>query len=113
MSAVSEIAQPPPTQKPWTIAISGFSSVVVLRRAPDAGLLELGDVGARDERDVPLAAQHHHPHGRVRSQVGHRLGDLPPHLHGDGVAALGLVEDDPAQGPFLLDANAAAHGRAG
>ena len=69
---------------------------------------ELGDVGAGHE-GVAFAAQDDDADLRVRVERRNGTRKLLPHLHGDGVPAFGLIEDDPADGAFLLVTYASAH----
>jgi hypothetical protein len=81
----------------------GGGGVVVgnrLRRA--APLFELRDVRARDERLVAAAAQHDDADVRVAAKIGENPRHRRPHLVGHGVAALGIVENHPADRMFFL-----------
>src|SRR5437868_4493178 len=64
-------------------------------------LLELRDVGARDERLVARAGEHHCPHVGVRGKVVERARHCLPHVERDRVAPLRVVEDEPADRALL------------
>src|SRR5882762_507374 len=72
-------------------------------------VLELRDVGARDERLVAGSGEHDDPHLLIRFKFCKNGGDGLPHVDRDGVAALGIVEDQPADGAFLLRDDALGH----
>ena len=82
-------------------AAPGDPAVLRLVGGVAAAVLELRDVGARDEV-VAGAAEDHHADRVVllalRDVFRHRL----PHLLAHGVALLGLVEDDPAERAVFL-----------
>ncbi len=84
--------------------------IAVARDGAGLGALvrELGDVGAGHE-GVAFAAQDDGADLRVGVQRRDGTRKLLPHLHGDGVPAFGLIEDDPADGAFLLVTYASAH----
>src|SRR6266403_383966 len=71
--------------------------------------LELRDVGAGDERLVAGPGEHDDPHLLIRFKFCKNGGDGLPHVDRDGVAALGVVEDQPADGAFLLRHDAFSH----
>src|SRR5712691_10746408 len=72
-------------------------------------VLELRDVGARHERLVTRPGEHDDPHLLIRFKFCKNGGDGLPHVDRDGVAALRVVEDQPADGAFLLRDDALGH----
>jgi hypothetical protein len=65
-------------------------------------VLELRDVGARDEGLVARPAQDDDADGVVGGQLLDVAGHELPGLDADGVALVGPVEDEPAYGSVLL-----------
>mgnify|MGYP003694334925 CR=1 FL=1 len=61
-----------------------------------AGLLELADIGARDERLVAGAGQDHDAHVGIVAQFDQRAAEALPHLERHRVALVGIVEGDDA-----------------
>ena len=57
-------------------------------------LLELADIGARDERLVARPAEDHHADRSILGELVEDIAQSRPHLHRHGVALLGLVEGD-------------------
>ncbi len=82
---------------PPGILLRGFGVV--------SGLLELADVGARDERLVPGADQDHDTHIGMLAQFAQGEAEAFPHVERDGVALGGIVEghDADAVGDTLQD----------
>src|SRR5205807_8294004 len=83
--------------------------VALHRLLARALVLELRDVGAGDERLVAGAGEHHHADLAVSVESLEHLRHRLPHVDRDGVAALGIVEDQPADGAFLLRNDAFSH----
>jgi hypothetical protein len=65
-------------------------------------LLELRDVGAGDEGLVACPGQHHDPDRCVLFKILQNRGNRLPHVERNRVAALGVVEDQPAERAVLL-----------
>src|SRR6267143_2162287 len=72
-------------------------------------VLALRDVGAGNERLVAGSGEHDDPHLLIRFKFCKNGGDGLPHIDRDRVAALGIVEDQPADGAFLLRDDALGH----
>src|SRR6266850_933250 len=72
-------------------------------------VLELRDIGARDERLVARPGEHDDPHLLIRFKFCKNGGDGLPHVDRDRVAALRVVEDQPADGAFFLRNDALGH----
>src|SRR6266480_492567 len=83
--------------------------VALYRFLARALVLELRDVGAGDEGLVARPGEHDDPHLLIRFKFCKNGGDRLPHVDRDGVAALGIVEDQPADGAFLLRDDAFSH----
>jgi len=62
---------------------------------------ELRDVGARDEGLVARTREHHGANSVIGAEVAEHLWDRLPHVERYGVAPLGIVEDEPADGTIL------------
>ena len=87
------MASPPPMQKPWMRAITGFAAPRIAAKACAvqvlvagggggvvAGLVELGDVGPGGEGFRARAADDDHPHIRVLIKTFHQWRDRRPHF---------------------------------
>src|SRR5713226_9414681 len=72
-------------------------------------VLELRDVGAGDERLVACAGEYHHADLAIGVEAVEHPRHRLPHVDRDGIAALGIVEDQPADGAFLLRNDAFSH----
>src|SRR5438876_454922 len=83
--------------------------VALHRLLARALVLELRDVGAGDERLVARPGEHDDPHLLIRFKCCKNRGDGLPHIDRDRVAALRIVEDQPADGAFLLRDDALGH----
>jgi hypothetical protein len=64
-------------------------------------VLELRDVRARGEGLRSGPGHDHDPNRRIGRELGHDLERRFPHLERDGVVALGIVEDHPADAAVL------------
>src|SRR2546426_1720624 len=83
--------------------------VALHRLLARALVLELRDVGAGDEGLVARPGEHDDPHLLIRFKCCKNRGDGLPHIDRDRVAALRIVEDQPADGAFLLRDDALGH----
>src|SRR5256712_4061746 len=80
-----------------------LADLVVVRHRLGGGalLFELRDVGAGDEGLVARAGEHHDANGLIGAELGEHRGNRFPHVKRHGVAPLGVVEDEPADGAVL------------
>src|SRR5690606_13931712 len=76
-----------------------------------ARLLELGDVGTRDEGLVAFAAQDDDADRAVLVELARGARDGFPHRARDRVAARQVIEDQVPKRSVALDADASCHGR--
>jgi len=84
--------------------------VVVGGRAASAAALELRDVGPRHEGGLARATQDDDAHLVVPREFLHRLWHRAPHVDGDRVAPLRMVEDDPSDAALRFHPDPATHG---
>src|SRR6267378_5951242 len=75
------------------------------------GAVAQAHLGRRDAeaRVVAGSGEHDDPHLLIRFKFCKNGWDGLPHVDRDGVAALGIVEDQPAEGAFLLRNDAFSH----
>ena len=100
--AVDHREQRLPERRERVVAARGDAPVLLLVGHVPAPLLELGDVGAGDERLITRAAQDDDADRVVGGELVHVLGHRFPHLLAHRVALLRLVEDDPADRAVLF-----------
>ena len=89
---------------------AGVLDVVLLRVIARSLLLELRNVGPRDERDVSFSAQYDYPDAIVSVQFASEFRNRSPHFCGDGIATLRMIEDDFGERSVTIYTNLSRHG---
>jgi len=83
--------------------------VIALRIFSQSLILELRDVGSGDECDLAFTAEYDDAYAVVRIQFTGDLGDRAPHVGGDGITTLGVIENDLRERTVVFDSDLSRH----